>query len=342
LARAIFPDGTEYPVFRPFRANVIEQRRIVHLAAQQSAEALVIECMAVQPSLQSLCELKLVRSTHGVITNARADHLDVMGPTAVDVAKALAATVPINGRLYTAEQTNLPVFNAAALDRSSVLTTVDDDAVANIGWDELERFSYVEHPDNVALALKVCTDLGIDRQTALEGMWAANPDPGVMKLFPASQGRKRLVFVNGFAANDPESTGKIWDMMVTRHANCQRRIAVFNCRADRVDRSVQLAKAAATWQPADRYILTGTARDIFSRVAADSGLPESKITEVDGSASNAIQEIWRWAGRSTMVMGMGNIAGPGMDLVEHFERSCGVGTARIIPMDRKRFFKEAA
>ena len=57
-------------------------------AAQLGAQALVIECMALQPELHWLSERKLVRATHGVITNARADHLDVMGPTAADVARA--------------------------------------------------------------------------------------------------------------------------------------------------------------------------------------------------------------------------------------------------------------
>ena len=56
--------------------------------------------MALQPMLQSLCELKLVKATHGVLTNARPDHLDVMGPTERDVAKALGGTVPVNSKYF--------------------------------------------------------------------------------------------------------------------------------------------------------------------------------------------------------------------------------------------------
>ncbi len=104
LPRMIFPDGSEYPVFRPTRSNIIEQLRIVRAAAEAGAEALVIECMALQPMLQSLCELKIVQSTHGVITNVRPDHLEVMGPTVPDVARALAGTVPQGGKLFTAER----------------------------------------------------------------------------------------------------------------------------------------------------------------------------------------------------------------------------------------------
>lgn len=99
LARMIMPDGSEYPVFRPSMPNVIEQIRIVRTAVAAQAEALVLECMAVQPQLQALSEFELIRATHGVITNARADHLDVMGPDEEDVALALAGTTPARGPL---------------------------------------------------------------------------------------------------------------------------------------------------------------------------------------------------------------------------------------------------
>ena len=48
LARAIFPDGTEYPVFRPARANVIEQLRVARVAARQNVDALVISMKSAE------------------------------------------------------------------------------------------------------------------------------------------------------------------------------------------------------------------------------------------------------------------------------------------------------
>jgi len=73
LPRTIMADGREYPIYRPARANIIEQLRIVSLAAYNNADALVVECMALQPFLQSLTELKFIKATHGVLTSARAD-----------------------------------------------------------------------------------------------------------------------------------------------------------------------------------------------------------------------------------------------------------------------------
>src|SRR5438552_5179903 len=51
-ARLLLPDGSEQPVFRVGPPNVIEQTRVVARAAAAGAQALVVECMAVQPELQ--------------------------------------------------------------------------------------------------------------------------------------------------------------------------------------------------------------------------------------------------------------------------------------------------
>ncbi len=175
LARMILPDASEYPVFRPAGANVIEQVRIISTAAGYRAQAIVVECMALQPRLQWLCESRFLRSTHGVITNARADHLDVMGPTEEAVANALAGTTPIGAKLFTAERRHLKVFEASARDRGTSLVAVTADDVAAVSDEEMARFCYVEHKENVALALAVCEDLGINRETALRGMTEAPP-----------------------------------------------------------------------------------------------------------------------------------------------------------------------
>ncbi|WP_442506350.1 poly-gamma-glutamate synthase PgsB [Novipirellula sp. SH528] len=324
VPRMIFPDGSEASVFRPSRANIMEQRRVVHAAVRLRAEALVIECMALQPQLQSICELKLVQSTHGVITNARADHLDVMGPDVVGVAKALCGTVPVAGTVYTAEQRleTLQVISNAAKDRKSEMVTILDDAVSEVTCEELAGFSHIEHPDNVALSLQICRDLGVQRHVALQGMWAADADPGVMRLFRVAEQDQEMVFVNAFAANDPESTGHSWNTLVQRYEGVERRIALFNCREDRVDRSLQLAEACMRWHPADHYVLSGTGTEVFARRVIQSGLSRDRLTCAESQpAAHLVNLLRGQSGRSSMVMGMGNIAGPGMDLLDYFRKA---------------------
>ncbi len=319
LPRMILPDGTEYPVFRPARANVIEQLRIVDTAVEYGVEAIVLECMALVPYLQWLSESKLVRATHGVITNAREDHLDVMGPTERDVAAALAGMIPIGGKLFTAERDHLDLFTQVAEDRGTQCLPTTEQDVARITPLDLAGFPYVEHAENIALALRVCQEIGVDRGAALAGMWRAHPDPGAMVAYEMSFFGREVNFVNGFAANDPESTERIWRMALERYPDVEHRIAIFNCRADRPDRSDQLGRIVATWPQPEHYLLIGTGTYIFARAATKAGIDPLKMSFAEGRRVDEIFEmVIEKSGKSCLAMGMANIGGVGLELVRYF------------------------
>lgn len=330
IPRLIDPTGKEHPIYRPSHSNILEQINIVKRASTYKPQAIVIECMAVQPLLQSVCELKLIRSTHGVISNTRADHLDVMGPEEIDVALALAGTTPIEGHLYTAEKRYFEVLKSAAIDRKSHITQITEAEIAAIDDAEMAKFCYTEHKENVALALRLCVDLGIPRDIALQGMWEAAPDPGALTTHEIHWEQHHLIFVNAFAANDPESTGQLWHDLIHKYPNCKRRIALINCRDDRRQRSQQLAKACATWEPADQYIVIGTGTSSFLQAAEANGI--SKMALLDASMWNAptlFQNLIETEEHTPslmdnplpfLIVGMGNIAGIGFQIVNYFRR----------------------
>ncbi len=318
VPRFILPNGREVPVYRPGGPNVIEQKQAVSMAAAQRAEALVVECMALQPHLQWLSESKLVRATHGVITNARPDHLDVMGPGEDDVARALAATVPIDGVFLTAERKYREFFQKVCEDRRTRFRG-SEEISRELTDQDVAAFSYLGHRDNIELALSVCEELGIDNETALRGMWRARPDPGAMTEAEVEFFGRHIVFVNGFAANDPISTRYIWEQSIRRHRELARRIAVFNCRSDRADRSQQLAESYSGWTQADEVVLLGTGQYIFARAAVKSGLDPTRLVFIDRTHPADIFEILLGlAESSALIMGLGNIAGPGLALAEYF------------------------
>jgi poly-gamma-glutamate synthase PgsB/CapB len=319
MARFIMPDAGEYEVFRPAGPNVIEQVRIVAVAAANNAQALVLECMALQPELQWLTESKFIRATHGVITNAREDHLEIMGPRERDVALALAATTPVRALLFTGEKKHLNIFEKAARDRLSQLIQVSREDEAAITDEEMAGFSYEEHRENVALALKVCEVQRIERETALQGMWKALPDPGVFTISHVRFFGRHIFFANAFAANDPESTRRLWEFTLQRHPDVNSRIIIFNCRADRPVRSQQIGEACAAWPPADHYLLMGTGTYFFAKSAISSGIKTSRIIFAENLGDNELFEIIiDLSGSSTLVVGMGNIKGQGLSLTRFF------------------------
>jgi len=308
-AAVIDPDGTERPIERASpQPNVIEQTRAVAEAARRGARALVIECMAIQPVLQSLSELTMVRSTHGVITNVGPDHLEVMGPTEADAARALAGTVPVGGTLFTAEREHLSILAAAAADRGAELVAVGPELLAEVRPEELARFAHVEHAENVALALAVCRAAGVDRATALAGMWQARGDSGALTVHELDLDGRRAVFFNGFADNDPVSTRRVWLLANDGLPEADRRIALVNCRADRPVRSRQLGRAVAGWRGLDRCLVMGRGNAAFIRAPVRGGLPRRSVADLgEPSNEDILAAIAAEGGRLLLVVGIGNV-----------------------------------
>ena len=90
---------------------------------------------------------------------------------------------------------------------------------------DMAGFRYVEHKENVALVLKVCSSLDVPRDVALRGMWNAKQDPGAMSECIVDFFGRKILFINGFAANDPESSSLIWKMAIENHPEFTRRLA---------------------------------------------------------------------------------------------------------------------
>ena len=321
LASVTDENGHEFPVFRFMQPNIIEQMRVMRRVAKFKPDAVVFECMALQPRFQSLTETHMIRATHGVITNARRDHLDVMGPTGRHVAIALAGSTPINGDLFTGERKHFDVFQAAAVDRGSRIHQITEEQVADVTEADLADFKYREHSENVALSLAVCGALGVSREVALKGMAALEPEPGATQVCKLFFHGRELIFVNAFAANDPESTARIWERIAKRYGpdNGYRRIAIVNCRADRPHRSHEMAVAAAKWSRTDHFVVIGSGTIIFLREALKQGIPAERITVEEGVAlREIIESILELSGKRAAIVGMANIKGGGGEIARYF------------------------
>ena len=142
-----------------------------------------MECMAVQPEYQWISEHKMLKSTMGVITNIRPDHIEEMGPTMTDITKSLGNTIPGNKAIIIAPSDHQDTLQKIANDKNSKLVITDPDEIES---SYMEKFSHLEHKENVALSLEVCTQLGIEKDTALEGMLTARKyaDSSIGRVFP--------------------------------------------------------------------------------------------------------------------------------------------------------------
>ncbi|MBN1425780.1 poly-gamma-glutamate synthase PgsB [Candidatus Fermentibacteria bacterium] len=324
-ARLIWENGRETPVVRHGPPSVREQIKVIIRAATRDVQALVLECMAVQPEYQRFTEHLVVKATHGVITNAREDHLDVMGPTVEDVAWALSNTMPKRAKAFTAEHKMIHPFQQTAAARETTLT-VTQPAEADV--EAAKGFSYLEHPENIALALAVCQSLGIDRETALHGMWEARPDIGALQAWEIAFFEKRLFFVNALAANDPESTLLACERARHSVPSTDKTIVLFNNRGDRLSRAQQFGKFIATRWPSDHCVLIGQLTKAVEDQAIREGLDAERITNLgDASPAEVFEKVLALTPSTALVVAVGNIVGLGEEVASYFQnRGKALGT----------------
>ena len=79
----------------------------------EGADILVIECMALQPEYQRVSGKNMLHCDIGVITNARLDHMDVMGETREEILSCLMEMLPENGLIFTAEDRKSTRLNSS-------------------------------------------------------------------------------------------------------------------------------------------------------------------------------------------------------------------------------------
>lgn len=318
LPRLIDEKGLEVEIVRPSRANILEHVKVFRYFAGRQPEAAVIECMAVQPDYQWICETQFVHSTVGVITNARLDHVREMGPTIENVARSLCNTLPRGGVAYTAERQMLRLMQGQARKVGCKLYQVTPSTVAN---EELKGFDYIEHAENVAVALAVCEKLGVPRHVALEGMHRGHADAGALRIFEVAQDGKIVRFVYAMAANDPESTIAIWEKTKDTMQNMGVLIILLHTRADRYDRSLQLLEMIQEGMNGEfEYLfLTGEKTSNVLATLGRYGLDRQKALNLGHARPEHVaQEAFKRITSVGTIFGIGNVGAGGLDIVRHF------------------------
>jgi poly-gamma-glutamate synthase PgsB/CapB len=211
------------------------------------------------------------------------------------------------------------VLKSMADKKGTVSHFIDPEAVTR---EEMTGFSYIEHRENVSLALAVCTHLGVDRATALKGMYEAIPDAGVLMVFRVEAFQKTLVFYNAFAANDPDSTFLVWRKISDETGMEGKRIVLLNTRQDRLYRAEQLAELVAKKliSEVDYLMLIGQSTDVVENLAIRFGLPRNKLITVGWTTPDKVfEKILSVTDKVSTIVAIGNMGGMGAGTVEYFE-----------------------
>ncbi len=323
----ILPDGSEREIERRGRPTILEQKRVIRLAARLGARALVTEMMSVREECLFVESKRLIRPEVLVVTNVRLDHIDLMGETREEIAACMASAFPRNGIVVIPEEELLPVFSERAekLGARLVIVPADPARASGPGLGPAERI----RAKNLRLAAEVARVLGVDEAAARRGMAGARPDFGSLRAWdaPGDGTGRSLGFVNAFAANDPDSTREVLAGILDDPALSSGRalLGLLSLRWDRGDRTLQWARAFedGAFDMFGRVaVIGGQARAFVRRMRRDPAGRDGRFQVLDeGSPERIFQRLAALAPGSALIVGMGNIAGPGTAIVEHWERT---------------------
>ena len=309
-----FQDDEDIIVRQPQGANIGEQLKVLQKAADLNAEALVCECMAVNPDYQKVFQFRMLEANIVVIVNVLEDHLDVMGPTLDQIAQAFGATIPYNGFLITIDCAYTNYFKQIAKERNTKVIIADNSKITD---EYLAKFDYMIFPDNASLALAVGEALGIDEETCFKGMLNAHPDPGAMRITRIGDENLNCTFVNGFAANDPQSTVNIWERVKELEYNTEDPIVIMNCREDRVDRTEIFVSDVFPKIQIHTLVAIGEVSEPITTAFNNGQFPNVKnYINLEYAEPDKIMETLNPLLKDRMVFGVGNIHGQGEAFIE--------------------------
>ncbi|NEQ71811.1 MAG: poly-gamma-glutamate synthase PgsB [Okeania sp. SIO2C9] len=241
-AHIIHPNGKESVWQRKGYPNVNEQVKVMRNFFRQQAEAVVMECMAINPVYAQWLERKIIRSHIGIITNVRYDHPEYLGETLEEIANSLAVTIPQNGTLITTESNPklLNILKTKAKQKGTKFIVANPNQVRT---EDIKGFSAVAIEDNVAIAIEVAKLLKVPRKRALPAMWQTLNDQSAMKLESINWQGSRIIWANMFAVNDRESFKLLCDRIFAQYPQ-HAKVILLNNRSDRIPRVALFAKLA--------------------------------------------------------------------------------------------------
>ncbi len=314
----LLPNGNQIELDRSIAPSILEQKRVIRMAARLKADSLVAEVMSIRPENHFAESRQMLKPDIVVITNVRRDHTEIMGETEEEIASVLSLDICPKSTVFVPEKDNRPSFRAEAARCGASLVPVQRDASAGL-LESAPDLSGFEFQGDLDLVYAVANHLGINGAKVVDGIRKAQHDIGKLdvRVYRPDEAAQPLYLINAFAANDPESTfealSKVAGIVPEAAGNL---IGILNLRADRARRSLQWISVlrAGAARRFRRLFVTGGHAALVCR-----GVPEARLLRT-GRADEMMRSICAQAAGPAVVFGFGNMKGSGRLLVEHWNK----------------------
>lgn len=314
------PDSPWQDFPRRGMPSIIEQKRMIRLAALQQSDTLICEIMSIQRENHHIESQKIIRPHLLIITNIGIDHIEAMGHHKKEAASVLMETIGPGVRIFIPQNVMDGYLSASIRHRRGELITVPEGLFASIKplpTALKDQF----FPRQLDLVSAVATYLKIDHTALFAGLQKVSLDEGAFRIWTCRDSihKKIRYLVNGFAANEPQSTHTLLTMARQRITGEVKEVyAILNLRPDRGDRTLHWLQELPTtaWDCLTKIYTVGSHGSILQRK-----LPGRQIIPMKtADAGQIMNRIFRESQETSMIIGMGNFKGTGSRLVEWWQK----------------------
>lgn len=312
-AKYILPNGDENDVTRRGVVSIIEQKKLVRKAAALGVDCLVAEAMSIHPENHFVESQRILKPTIVGITNVRPDHVDALGQSSEEIASVLSLDIADKATVFVPENECWPEFEKAAANKGGKLVKVQPGESAGL------EIATRQFPESIDLVYAIAKYLKVNDNTIRRGIEKTTHDIGQLKIwkFALNGDEKYIYFVNGFAANDPESTAQVLNVVKEMLPGSKEKImGLLSLRTDRADRSVQWLREL---QQSDfgfrRLYLIGPHANVVKRKINGAEIINEKIPHQISEKLIAENET------GSVIFGFGNYKGTGRALVDYWNQA---------------------
>lgn len=281
-ARDIEPDGSEHATRRLGQVSIVETVSTMSHATKRRVDAVVAECMAVNPVLIRQLSADIVRPTIVNVTNCDLDHLEEEGSDRLTIMQSLAQAVTSEQLVVTAERDPLCVWELQTKTHAmgGELVAVDRMMSRDRHGEALVPDAF---PENVAVVLATTRACDIADDVAIAGMRKASHEPEEEEILDGAMAGMDVRYCNLGSINDANNVLPAIHRILGRKTEGVPRLALLSGRSDRPLRAVLFA-GLLPLDDFDGVIVTGGPEAMVVQGLEDSGWPADRIMRLGSLA----------------------------------------------------------
>lgn len=290
-------------------ARIGEQLSFIRRVAAEKPELMLLENMALQPENHFIAATRLVQPTLVIVTNIHPDHQEIMGETAVDVARTIGFSFPRGATVLTPYSPDVQLIEQQAVANGCRFVSVETESKQ-----PNQPFTFMNDYYAILDWLRQEFDLSASALQRTVARWQHQIEPSRFTV-PLARNRH---FINLFTCNDVRSSQQLIRSLEAADVTKPPFDIVLSCRADRPLRTLAFLRWLVPTFPDARIILVGafpllTVRRELRRLQADAKSVSFERGVDPGKIFN------RLADRERHVLGLGNYVRSGERIISFLE-----------------------